>query len=466
MDSQRLVKFKLPDKPGVYFFRRGKNILYIGKATSLKDRTKSYFSKDLIATRGLSILDMVVQADNVDWQTTDSVLEALILEAELIKKHQPKYNVKEKDDRSWNYVCITDEEIPRVIVVRGKNLQSTPWRRCKSYGPYTNGLQLKEALKIIRKIFPFLDEKSKNNYEFYKQLKLVPEDESYIKNIKLFFEGKKRKILKDLEKEMKMLAKTQKFERANDVKRQIFALQHIHDVSLIKNHLPEHRVYSLDPSRIESYDVAHMSGKNMVGVMTVIEQGEIVKSEYKKFIIRTQSGANDTGALEEILSRRFRHTEWGLPNLVVVDGSIAQMNVAKSVLNRYQFKIPVVGVVKDDKHKAKAIQGDEAIIKKYKSQILLANSEAHRFAITFHRSRRSKVMLESLLDEIPGLGSARRTALLDRFGSVTAIRKAAVGELATTPGIGEKLAETIAQSLAQIGKSEAVNMTTGEITGA
>ena len=102
-------KIKLPDKPGVYFFMKGKTILYIGKATSLKDRTKSYFSKDLIATRGTMILDMVVQADDIKWQETDSVLEALILESALIKKHQPKYNVKEKDDKSWNYVCITNE---------------------------------------------------------------------------------------------------------------------------------------------------------------------------------------------------------------------------------------------------------------------------------------------------------------------------------------------------------------------
>ena len=363
---------------------------------------------------------MVVQADRVEYQETDSVLEALILEAELIKKHHPKYNVKEKDDKSWNYVCITKEKLPKIIIKRGRELrgqknffESAPsetkgqgthtilknpsTRLANIYGPFTNGMQLKEALKIIRKIFPFLDEKSKNNYEFYRQLKLVPENEDYlknIKNIKLFFEGKKKKILKDLEKEMKMLAKTQKFERANGVKKQIFALQHIHDISLIKNDLPESRTKNLEPNRLEAYDVAHMSGKNMVGVMTVIERGEIVKNEYKKFIIRTQSGSNDTGALEEILSRRFRHTEWGYPNLVVVDGSIAQINVATRVLKRYQLKIPVVGVVKNDRHKVKAIQGDEAIIKKYKNQILLANSEAHRFAIKFYRSKSRKNMLK------------------------------------------------------------------------
>ena len=447
MQSQDLKKFHLRDAPGVYFFKKGKKTLYIGKATSLRDRTKSYFSKDLIATRGPSILDMVMQSDQIDYQETDSVLEALILEAELIKKHQPKYNVKEKDDRSWNYVCITKEKIPKVLIIRGKELQEVKQNSLScalpgipggtlgrknfalplsvTFGPYTNGLQLREAMKIIRRIFPYIDGESikKNNKEFYKQLGLTPEGlkgyKENIKNLKLFFQGKKKKILNNLQKEMKIFAREHKFEKAGEIKKKIFALQHINDIALVKKseefsleRSTSSNFSSLRPSsdyaggtlgklkiersftRIEAYDVAHMSGKNMVGVMTVVENGEITKREYKKFIIRTQSEANDTGALEEILARRFRHLEWGLPSLVVVDGSVAQINVAKMVLNRYQFKIPVVGVVKDEHHKAKAIQGDEKIIKKYKSLILLANSEAHRFAIKFYRSKSRKNMLK------------------------------------------------------------------------
>lgn len=394
MEIKDLKNIKLPEKPGVYFFKKGNNILYIGKATSIKDRVRNYFSKDLITTRGPMILDMVVQANNINWQETDSVLEALILEAELIKKNQPKYNVKEKDDKSWNYVCITKEKMPKILLVRGKDLKKEDYK--VYYGPFTNGLQLKEALRIIRRIFPFLDDKSKNDYEFYKQLKLVPENQNYkknIDNIQLFFEGKKRKILNNLKKDMNLFAKKQQFERAGEIKKQIFALQHIHDLALIKKDSPFLNNQKSDSYRIEAYDIAHMSGKNMVGVMTVIKNGEISKKEYKKFIIKTQSGVNDTGSLEEVLSRRFRHAEWGLPSFVVVDGGIQQVNVAKKVLNRYQFKIPVVGVVKDNKHKAKAIQGDENIIKKYKKEILFLNNEAHRFAIKFYRSKSRKNML-------------------------------------------------------------------------
>ena len=146
--------------------------------------------------------------------------------------------------------------------------------------------------------------------------------------------------------------------------------------------------------RIEAYDIAHMSGKNMVGVMTVVENNKSNKNEYRKFIISTQTHSNDTGALEEVLSRRLHHLEWGIPNLVVMDGSIAQINVAKKVLNRYQFDIPIVAVVKNDKHKAKAIIGDEQIIKLHKKSILLANGESHRFAIAFYRHKSRKNMLK------------------------------------------------------------------------
>lgn len=396
MKNQDLKNFKLPDKPGVYFFKVGNSVVYIGKATSLRDRVRSYFSKDIIVTRGPHILDMTVKADKIEWQETDSVLEALILEANLIKKFKPKYNTKEKDNKSFNYVCITRDKLPKILVVRGRGLDKKLY--IKVYGPFPNGSQLKEAMKIIRRIFPYIDDDSlkRNNREFYKQLGLTPTGEykNNIKNLKLFFEGKKKSIIVNLKKEMLAFAKKKEFEKANEIKNRIFALDHINDVALIKSDYTHGNVaQSQLISRIEAYDVAHMGGKNMVGVMIVIEDGEVNKSEYKKFIIRTQKNANDTGALEEVLSRRFRHTEWGLPSLVVVDGSTAQVNIAKQVLSRYQFDIPIVGVVKDERHKPKAIIGEESIINKYKKQILLANSEAHRFSITFHKQKRNKSFL-------------------------------------------------------------------------
>jgi excinuclease ABC subunit C len=244
------------------------------------------------------------------------------------------------------------------------------------------------------------------------------------------------------------------------------------------------------PLRIECFDISNISGTSVVASMVVFEDGMPKKSEYRRFIIDTSEGWDDTRAMHQVITRRLKRmlddrsvdlaevSETGgriskfayPPALIVVDGGKPQVSAAQRALSELGITdIALCGLAKRLEEVWLPDNTDPLIFPRNSEGLYLLQrirDEAHRFAITFHRSRRSKVMLESLLDEIPGLGSARRTALLDRFGSVTAIRKAAVSELATTPGIGEKLAETIAQSLAQIGKSEAVNMTTGEITGA
>jgi excinuclease ABC subunit C len=159
MNLSDFKKQNLPDNPGVYFFKKGREILYIGKATSLRDRVRSYFSDDLIKTRGPALVDMVTQSNSVDFQDTDSVLEALILESTLIKKHQPKYNTKERDDKSFNFVIVTNEKFPRILLVRGHDLKTGKFDAPikNKYGPFTNAGQLREALKLIQRIFPFFD---------------------------------------------------------------------------------------------------------------------------------------------------------------------------------------------------------------------------------------------------------------------------------------------------------------------
>lgn len=394
MKIKDLKKNNLPDKPGVYFFKKGKDILYIGKATSLKSRVRSYFSKDLINTRGPMILDMVTLADNIVWQETDSVLEALIAEANLIKKYQPKYNTKEKDNKSFNYVCLTKEDLPRVLIERERLLEKGKYQAV--YGPFPKGGELKEAIRIIRRIFPFLDNDSvkKNNKQFYDQLKLNPssqiEYKKNIKHLKLFFQGKKKSILSSLKKEMMKKALEQKFEQASEIKRKIFALEHINDISLIKK---ESLSYE-NGFRVEAYDIAHMSGLNMVGVMVVLENGQPSKKEYRKFIIRTRSKADDIGALREVLERRLKHIDWPLPSLIVLDGGLAQKNIGEKVLKENKIKIPIISVVKDERHKPKVILGERSLSHKYKELILIANSESHRFAINFHTQKRNQEFLK------------------------------------------------------------------------
>ncbi len=404
MKKDDFDSLNFPDKPGVYTFKDQKGtILYIGKATSLRDRVRSYFGDDLVQDRGKRLVDMVVLAKTVTYEITDSVLEALILEANLISKYKPKYNAIGKDDKSFYFVVVTKEDFPRVLIMRGRDIEKKITQKeisiSNKFGPFPYSSQLKEALRIIRRIFPFNDKDSikKDQAEFYRQIKLAPDlgnseiQKQYnetIKQIILFFKGKKQILLTALRKEMNMYANKLLFEKANEIKKKIFALEHIKDVSLIKNEDIEKRVLDF---RIESYDIAHISGTNMVGVMTVIEHGEPTQSEYRKFIIRGFKAAHDVGALGEIIERRLAHTEWPFPNLIVVDGALPQKLKVESILNIRGIQIPVVAVVKNEKHKPKGILGLKKFTEKYKREIILANSEAHRFAITFHRKRRSKI---------------------------------------------------------------------------
>lgn len=397
----------LPDTPGVYFFiGKRREILYIGKATSLRNRVRSYFSGDLVEKRSSLIAQMVAETQKIEVTETDSVLEALLLETNLIRTHKPRYNTVSKDDKSFNHLIITREEFPRVLVVRGKDMVQYPDEiLLHHFGPFPQGTLFKEALHIIRKLFQFYDVHAptadtsskfvRGKIDFNRQIGLYPDEQSKavyartIKHIALFFSGEKAKIITDLERAMMLHAKKMEFEEAHELKRKIFALKHIHDVALIKD---EMRTYRDDRQyRIEAYDVAHLQGSNHVGVMTVVISGERRPSEYRTFTIKTVQGANDVAALSEILGRRLEHTEWDMPALIVVDGGTQQRNAAQKVLDHAGVVIPLAAVVKDEKHRPKRVLGARSIVALHHDAILLANAESHRFAINTHRKKRKIV---------------------------------------------------------------------------
>jgi excinuclease ABC subunit C len=418
MDKKHTSISKLPDTPGVYFFIGAqKEILYVGKATSLKSRVRSYFSTQLHKTRSAQIVQMVEHAECVEYTKTDSVLEALILEANLIREFKPVYNTREKDDKSFNYLVITiQEEYPRLLTVRGKDLtrrlgelrlQSKKLKQKRIeplvYGPFPHAGQFKEALKIVRKIFPYYDtkhlvhtliEKKDKKMLFNQSINVYPEASvtkteyrRTIRYIKMFFDGKLKTLLRTLERDMRRFAKAEKFEQAGVLKRQLFALQHINDISLIRR---EQKNIGDGAYRIEGYDVAHLSGSDTVGVMVVVEHGECIKREYRTFTIKNAARGSDTGALKEMLERRLAHPEWQYPRLVVIDGGRAQINTAKRVFHEAGVEIPIVAVTKNKQHKPSVLQGPINIKNKYAQDILLANNEAHRFALRVHTRKRSK----------------------------------------------------------------------------
>lgn len=416
MQKEDLQKYDIPNTPGVYFFVGPKSkILYIGKATSLKDRVRSYFNPDITETRGPKIVKVLEESVVINYHTTDSVLEALILEAALIKKHQPIGNTKEKDDRSFNHIVITKEDFPRVLIMRGKDLATEQLKLKATFGPFPNGTQLKTALKILRKIFPFRDTclpcvalakkgSQKCKACFNAQIGLCPgvcigaiPKEQYnqtIRHLMQFLSGNKQALVKTLTTHMNAYAKKEQFEHAHQIKKQLFALNHIRDVALMSDDSQiRHRMSNL---RIEGYDVAHISETNRVGVMVVVEHGTANKNEYRKFIIK-DALPGDTNALAEVLTRRLAHTEWPYPSAIVVDGSAAQINTAKRILRDKKLTISVIGVVKDERHKPKHITWPKNLLgqaQKLEKSVLLANAEAHRFAIGFYRSKSRKKLIQ------------------------------------------------------------------------
>ena len=391
MTKSDLDTSKLPDTPGVYQFVRGDEVLYVGKATSLRSRVRSYFDPDLREKRSPVVEKAVRDATHVRTLQTDSVLEALLLEARLIKELQPYGNKQEKDDKSFNYVVVTKEEFPRVLTLRGRELAAkvAPKSRKYVFGPFTQGGSLKEALKIIRHIFPYFDERSRQDktIAFNQSIGIYPtyDKASYqrtIRNIALLFEGKKKALIAGLEKQMRAAAKAERFEEANAVKRQLFALTHLRDTSLLKD---EYRTARSAGYRIEAYDTAHLGGSAARGVMVVVEDGEPLKSEYRIFTIRTAKDADDYQALREILTRRFTHPEWATPKLIVIDGGNTHLKVAREVLKKLKYEGDLCAVVKDSRHKARDILGKPSVVNSHAPSILLANAEAHRFSISRHR---------------------------------------------------------------------------------
>ena len=395
----------------MYLFRDAKNtVLYVGRATDLRSRVRSYFSERLAIDRGKRLTEAVKQTERIETVETDSVLEAYILEANLIKKHQPTFNVVDKDNKSFQFVGITKEDFPRVLVIRGRELEQGVVEEAFSdiFGPFPKGAILKEALRILRKILPFRDKcavynpKKKGQKKcFQAQIGLCPgicdgtmKKEAYkkrIREIRLFLGGKKKQLVRMLEKDMKQYAKKQEFEEAEGVRRRLFALQHIQDVSLLKKDNAETESGGAT-FRIEAYDIAHTAGTQTVGAMVVLVDGDIAPSEYRIFTIRNATEGDDIGALREVLSRRLGHPEWKMPNLIVVDGGKAHISAAEAILKGNEVSIPVVSVVKTEKHTPREVLGQKEYTHAHEKEIIMANAEAHRFATKQHKRKRSKAM--------------------------------------------------------------------------
>ncbi len=365
---------KISKSSGVYFWLDNREkVLYVGRATNLKNRLSQYFLSNVEP----KIKEMVSQAKKIKTIETKTLLEAIILEAKYIKKYWPKYNIKDRDDRSFIYIVIAKKDFTYPVIIRGKDLQKYQDKNNQIFGPYQSFTLIKNALRIIRRIFPYGTCKANSGKPcFDYQVGLCPgsclgkinkkDYQKNIKNIILLLSGKKEHLIKKLSQENP---------------EQLKALKHLQDVSLIEN---EKNLEQNNFKRIEAYDISHFSGKETYGSMVVVDfEGEYQKNDYRLFKIKNNYLHDDFRALTETLERRLKHKEWMYPDLFLIDGGRPQLDFLKEIFEKYKIK-NVVGLSK--------FAGDEIIFlknvdKKFKKEVLdiklillKARDEAHRFA--------------------------------------------------------------------------------------
>ncbi len=425
----KILHGELPDAPGVYFhYDEAGKLLYVGKATSLKKRVGSYFTK----AHDKRIAELVSKIRRIDYIQTPTVIEALVLEANQIKANEPPYNVMLLDDKSLLYLCLTNDEFPRPILMRGFDLERLgikPFERKLSavakrkfiavYGPYVSGRSLRTALNLIRRAIPWStclppSESGTTRACFDAQIGKCPgvctgaidkgEYGKVLKYLKYFFEGKKPQIIRSIRREMETASKQGKFEQAAKLRDELFALEHIQDVALItrEDELSSLPLQDIDTGhinalgRIEAYDIAHISGTSTVAAMTVFENGKPAKGEYRKFKIKSFEGSDDTRAMEEVIRRRFSHDDWPRADLLVIDGGEGQVNRVREVLEELEIKVPVIGIAKGFDRKQDRLVYDESnqdlrrVAEAFKETLQKVRDEAHRFAGAYHRVLRAR----------------------------------------------------------------------------
>lgn len=414
----RLKEQEIPESPGVYYMKDAEgNLLYVGKAVSLARRIPQYWQRP----HGEHIEKMVPLIARVDWTLVPTAIEALILEANEIRRFKPPYNVIGKDDSSFLHLAITNDPYPKPVLIRGYELEATPKDEFKRvFGPYTSSTSLRAALELTRKMFHWSDcSPGQKRPCFYYHIKLCPgvcvgaiSKRDYAKIIRrliLFFDGKKGQVLKETERQMKSAAKLEDFEEAAKLRNLMFALTHIQDVSVIKREdvSDERRDVGINIfGRVEAYDISNTLGEQAVASGVVFIDGLPRKSLYKKFRIKTVKGANDVAMMKEVMLRRFAHSDsedhsedWKLPDILVVDGGRGQVGAALDALKELNLKIPTVGLAKGfDRKQDVLVYGEKTpelvrVATRYKQILQHARDEAHRFAISYHRSRRGKKFL-------------------------------------------------------------------------
>ncbi|HEU4914631.1 MAG TPA: excinuclease ABC subunit UvrC [Candidatus Saccharimonadales bacterium] len=479
----------LPAQPGVYFHKDAKGeIIYVGKAASLKNRVRQYFHAS--RRRDPKTDALVAEIVDTDWVTVETELDALFVEAEMVRRYMPRYNILLRDDKSSVYVRINyDDPHPAVSFTR-QPLDD----KAKYFGPYFNGGEVKRALKYLRKVFPYSThtgvlpkraclqfhlglcpgiEENKTSLQDYR---------SDLRKLMQYLRGERAKILERMERDMERAAKSHDFEKAADIRNRYFALKALTkqivfsdreflDISKDRGLQGLADLLGLPqvPRRIEGYDISHMQGTDNVASMVVFTNGIPDKAAYRKFKMRLP-GNNDFGHMDEAITRRCsekNQKEWGLPDLFLIDGGKGQLAAATRARDALGVVRPMIGLAKREEEIAVHLEKSLVNVSKIELQknnaivnesddfwliLLPKNSdivkllqrvrdESHRFAVSYHSVLKGKRQTASALDDIPGVGPVTRKKLIRKFGSLRGVQQAPFAELAAV--LGEAKAKTV-----------------------
>jgi len=489
-DSLQKKLADLPKTPGVYFHKNSKGqIIYVGKAAVLRNRVRQYFQAS--RNRDPKTEALVAEIADTDWIEVGSEIEALFLEAEMVRRYMPQYNILLRDDKSNIYIRIDMKSKYPSVTTSRRPLDD----EALYLGPYLSGLSIRRALKYLRKVFPYsvhtvLPKRACLQYH----IGLCPGPETgdlsektykeTLRKLILYLRGERVLLINELEKEMKTAAKNQDFELAATLRNQLHSLRALskqvifsdrENMDLSKDHALNDLSNLLGlkkiPRRIEGYDISHMGGTDTVASMVVFTNGVSDKGEYRKFKMRLP-GNDDFAHMREVMTRRLHEDnvkKWGMPDLYLIDGGKGQLSSALQILREHDIKRPAIGLAKQfeeivvlkdwpyvevDIDYAKKLRGtvtesdgfyvinlpDSSHVVKLLQRI---RDESHRFAVSYHSVLKTKRQVSSMLDEIPTIGPESRKKLLKTFGSYKGIEQARDWELEKV--VGQKKATILKQ---------------------
>lgn len=492
MNATLEAKLKdLPRSPGVYFHKsKSGEIIYVGKAAILKNRVRQYFQ----SVRDMDVKTRVLVAEihDTDWVETESEIDALFLESEMVKRYMPRYNILLRDDKSQLFVRIDmNNEWPHVSFTRNPADDGADY-----YGPYYNGYAVKKAFRYLRKVFPYYTKPPKDGQrpDLDVHLGLSPspllssdEYKTILKKLVRYLKGGRKALATELEKEMRLAARLHDFEAAADLRNKLSNLRELQrrimfgdkeflDISKDKALSDLRELLSLTkiPARIEGYDISHMSGTNVVASQVVFLNGVSSRSDYRKYKTKLEHN-DDFYNMNETIGRRLSEKNlnaWGVPDLMLIDGGKGQLDAAlKAREVRGESTIPFIGLAKREEQIVIDHARSGVVLNKQKLEQLegyathsdsftLVNlphsshivkllqrirDESHRFAVSYHTVLKRQKQTASSLEEIPGIGPATRRKLIKTFGSLRNVNTASLGELSVA--VGETKAKTLMKYL-------------------